>query len=264
MAPHEIGAMLLSFSFLAALIVGGIAGWLGGMLIGAGMGALAVSAMSLAAAWITWQGGDQPGRGIVRVEGTVARYKESGGWSQASEPLTNHDLVIRYTDGSGGERQISGAYSSRLLAPGQVVKIDYPPEKPDDVSVVDPGRHRTLLIVFLLFGCVPLAMSSVMFATVWEQRTRWAPAPRSRALQKACAWARVVANLTFISGFAVTFWYSDIRSFAWGFPVIAIGALAHALIGAVSGMRPSMVLTAVVVGGGVLGFGLFAQSIGVG
>ena len=36
MAPHELGAILLSTSFLAALIVGGIAGWLGGMLIGAG------------------------------------------------------------------------------------------------------------------------------------------------------------------------------------------------------------------------------------
>ena len=59
----------------------------------------------------------------------------------------------------------------------------------------------------------------------------------------------------------MTFWYSDIRSFAYGFPIVGVGALAHALIGAVAGMKPSMVLTAVVVGGGAIGFGLFAQSI---
>src|SRR6185436_19647921 len=106
LAPHEIGAMLLSFSFLAALVVGGIAGWLGGMLIGAGAGALAVSAMCLAAAWITWQGGDQPERGMIRVAGTVAREAESGSWSQGPESPANHELVIRYRDESGGARQI--------------------------------------------------------------------------------------------------------------------------------------------------------------
>ena len=262
MAPHELGAILLSFSFLAALVVGGIAGWLGGMLIGAGTGALAVSAMCLAAAWITWQGGDQPERGMVRVEGTVARETESGSWSQAPETPANHDLVIRYADASGKQQQISGGSTSQPLAPGQAVKVDYPAGASDRASVVDPSRHRTLLIVFLLFGCVPLAMSSVMFASVWEQRTQWVPAPRSPAIQKACAWARIVANLIFISGFFVTFWYSDIRSFAYGFPVVGVGALAHAVIGAIAGMRPSMVLTAMVVGVGFVGFGLLGESIG--
>jgi hypothetical protein len=262
MAPHELGAVLLSFSFLVALVVGGIGGWLGGMLIGAGTGALAISALALAAAWLTWQGGDQPDHGMIRVEGTVAAKADSGNWSQSSEPLTNHELEIRYADESGSQRQISGAYASRALAAGQTVKIDYPAGKPDQPVVADPGRHRTLLIVFLLFGGVPLAMSAVMFTSLWEQRTRWVPTPRPAAVERACSWARVAANLVFISGFAVTFWYSDIRSFAFGFPLVGAGALAHALIGAIAGMRPSMVLTAVVVGVGSIGFGLLAQSIG--
>jgi hypothetical protein len=142
------------------------------------------------------------------------------------------------------------------------VNIDYPSGHPDRAEVASPDRHRTLLIVFLLFGCVPLVMSSVMFASAWEERRTWAPAPRSPALQKACSWARVAATLTFLSGFAVTFWYSDVRSFAFGFPLVGAGALAHGIIGAVAGMRLSMVLTAVVVGVGFVGFGFLAQSIG--
>jgi hypothetical protein len=255
---HELGAILLSTSFLVALIVGGIAGWLGGMMIGAGPGALAVSAMSLAAAWITWQGGDQPERGMTRVEGTVAIEAEAENWTRSGDPLTNHDLVIQYIDERGNQHRIAGEYAPHKLAPGQTVKIDYPPGNPDRAAVADPGRHRTLLIVFLLFGCVPLAMSSVMFASAWEQRREWKPAPRSPGVRTACAWGRAAATLIFLSGFGVTFWYTDIRSFAFGFPLVGAGALAHALIGAVAGMRPSMVLTAVVVGVGFVGFGLMA------
>ena len=263
MPAHELGATLLSFSFLVALILGGIAGWLGGMMIGAGTGALAVSAMSLAAAWITWQAGDQPDRGMMRVEGSVAIEAEAGSWTPSAEPLTNHDLVIRYVDENGKQHRIAGERAPHKLAPGQTVGIDYPPGNPDRAAVADPGRHRTLLIVFLLFGCVPLAMGSVMFATAWEQHRQWDPAPRSPGVQRACSWARVAATLIFLSGFGVTFWYTDIRSFAFGFPLVGAGALAHALIGAVAGMRPSMVLTAVVVGAGFVGFGLLAQSAGI-
>jgi hypothetical protein len=261
MPAHELGAILLSSSFLVALIFGGIAGWLGGMMIGAGTGALAISAMSLAAAWVTWQAGDQPPPGVLRAEGTAAVEAESRDWTQAAEPLGNHDLVIRYSDERGVQRQIPGTRASRPLKPGDSVVLHYGAGKPEEAVVPDPKEQRQLLIVFLLFGCVPLAMSSVMFASAWEERSPWAPAPRSPAVRKACSWARVAATLTFLSGFAVTFWYADVRSFMYGFPLVGAGALAHALIGAVAGMRPSMVLTAVVVGTGFVGFGLLAQSI---
>ena len=262
MPAHELGALLLSTSFLAALIVGGIAGWLGGMMIGAGTGALAISAMSLAAAWITWQAGDQPAQGMLRTAGTVAIEAESGDWARATDPLGNHDLVIRFTDEHGVQHRIDGARASQRLKPGDTVNVDFRPGKAEDAEVSDPKEHRQLLIVFLLFGAIPLAMSSVMFATAWETGRAWNPAPRSPAVQRTCSWARVAATLMFLSGFAVTFWYSDVRSFMYGFPLVGAGALAHALIGAVAGMRPSMVLTAVVVGVGFFGFGLLAQTIG--
>ena len=262
--PHEVGVILLSCSFLAALIVGGIAGYFGGMLAGAGAGALAVSAMSLAAAWITWQGGDRPAQGMVRVEGKATMEAESDRWTRAAEPLSNHDLVIRYADAGGAQHRISAANADQALAPGQTVNIDYPAGKLEQAAVANSGQHRTLLIVFLLFGCIPLAMGLAMLAAAWEDRAGAlsTPAPRSAAVLRACSWARVPANLTFIAGFVVMFWNDGLASIGAGFPLIGAGALVHAVIGVVAGVRLSGVLTFVVVAAGFIGFGLFAQSVG--
>lgn len=186
--PHDLPVTLLSSSFAAALVVGGIAGRLGGMLLGAGVGALAISAMSFAAAWLSGRAGS----------------------------LT-----------------------------------------------MDPTEHRALLMVFLLFGALPLAMSLVMFTAHWESRPgfTWQPAPRAPLTVKVCSYARILANLVFVLGFVVTFWDTNLASLGAGFPLVGAGALTHALIGAVAGMRPSKVLSAMVVGVGFVGFGVFAQGV---
>jgi len=261
--PTELAVLLLSTSFLAALIVGGIAGRLGGMMLGAGAGMVVVSAMSLAAAWIAWRGGDPPDRGMVRVEG---RVELDAGREAAGSPapaLTNHDFVILYADASGREHRLSGAYAQQALAPGARLSVDYHPEAPDRGTVRNPGEHRTLLIAFLLFGTIPLAMSLVMFAEAWERRTGATPdpAPRPAALLKACSWARVFANVALLAGFYLALRESNIAAIGTGFPVIGAAALAHGVIGVVSGMRLGGALIFFVIATGFIGFGFFAQSV---
>ena len=189
---RDLAVTLLSVSFLPGMIVGAIAGRFGGMMLGAGLGALVISGMSLTAAWIEWNG--------------IGR--------------------------------------------------------PTDLDVL---RQDTLLLVFLLFGCVPFAMSLVMLTTAWEDRpgATHVPPQRSSAVLRICSWGRVLANLTFLSGFVVAFWEADLASMGKGFPLIGAGALVHAVIGVVAGLRLSAVFTYLVVAAGFIGFGFFAQSVGL-
>lgn len=257
---HELGVILLSSSFLVALIVGGIAGKPCGLLVGAGVGALAISAMALSAAWMTWRAGDEPDRGLVRIEGSVSIDPEKANdWRQSGEAPTNHDLVIGYTDAQGVKRQLSGAYSSVPLKPGETVKLDYRPGQTDPPRVADPNHHRQVLMVFLLFGIVPLAMGATMLAAAWEDRARYRPSPRPSGVLKACGWGRMLANLVLLGGVAVSLWDSSLTALGSGFPLIGAGALLHAVLGAVAGLRPSMVGTFLVIAVGFIGFGWFAQ-----
>lgn len=248
---HEIGVVLLSTSFGVAVVLGGLVGWLGGMRAGFAAGALAVAAMSLVAAWLTGRAGPQPNRGFVRVEGTVTA---PSGAARSPEP------VIRFTDASGAVHELPGAHAPGA-AIGARVTLDYPEDHPEQAQVANVGLHRTLLMVFLLFGVVPLLMSAVMLVSIWEGPT-WTAAARSPAVETACRWARIAANLALLAGVAATFLYEDVGGVTRGFPISGAAAAAHGVIGAVAGMRPSMVLAFFVIAAGFIGFGLFARSVG--
>jgi len=260
---HEIGVILLSASFAVALVAGGIAGKLGGLYVGAGVGALAVSAMSLAAAWITWQAGPQPDQGKVRVEGRAAEAKQDAdSWIPRTEPLERDAFVIRYSDAAGTVHELSGSYAPRPMRIGEAIAIDYAAANPGQAQIADLGFHRTILMVFLLFGTLPLLMGLAFLVSAWEDRpgANHAPRVRAPAVLKACTAARVLANLTLIAGFVVTFRHDGIASITLGFPVIGAGAAAHAVIGIAAGIRASAVLTYLVIGVGFIGFGLFARA----
>jgi hypothetical protein len=260
---HELGVILLSSSFAVALVLGAIAGKLGGLLIGAGAGMLAVAGLSLAAAWITWQAGPQPDRGVVRVEGRVAAdappQPGASDWNQTAAS----DAVIRFTDASGRAREITAPVPPHSQAAGSPILLDYPEGAPDRVRVADLATHTLLLNVFLLFGVLPLAMASVMFTSAWENRAgATGPAPRPAAVAAGCRYARIAANLGLLYGFYVTASRDGLESIMAGFPLIGATAGAHALICAVAGVRASAVLIYLVVAAGFVGFGLFARSAG--
>jgi hypothetical protein len=255
--------MLLSSSFLVALVLGGIAGKLGGLMTGAGAGMLGVAAMSLAAAWITWEAGPQPDRGMVRVEGSVVAARPqpgAGGWNET----VASDAVIRFTDASGRVHEVTSQVPAQAQAAGSPILLDYPDGAPDRARIADLHTHTLLLDVFLLFGVLPLAMASVMFTTAWENRAgALGPAPRPPAVAAICRYARMAANLGLLYGFYVTGSRDGLEAIVAGFPLIGAAAGAHALIAAVAGLRASRVLIYLVVAAGFIGFGLFARSAGM-
>jgi hypothetical protein len=259
---NDTAVLLLSTSFLAALIVGGIVGKLAGMMAGVGAGMVAVAAMSLAAAWIAWQGGDGPHPGYVRVEGIVEPDPEGPGRTR-NETLTNHDFQIRFAHGSGNTHSLSAAFVNKPVAVGDRIMIDYPSADPRQARVADLETHRTLLMVFVLFGTIPLAMAAAVLAAAWEGRrgvTEVRP-QRPAGAQMLGTGIRVVGNLVLIAGFAILIFNDGLQSIAMGFPVIGAGAGIHAAAAIVAGLRLSAAFTYLTVGVGFIGFGLFAQSV---
>ncbi len=258
----ELAVTLLSSSFLFALVFGGIAGKLAGHMLGVAVGMVTVGIISLAAAWIAWQAGPQPERGMVRVEGVVARPATAQGAADwGPEVPAWHEYVIRYPDHAGQTRELPANHSPRPVAPDERLMIDYAADGSGEARVADIGTYHTLLMVFVLFGAIPLAMSSVVLASLWEQRPgARSPAPRPPALRKACTVARITANVALLIGFYVTFTREGIEAIAEGFPIIGGASFAHGAIGIVAGLRLSAVLIFWVVAVGFVGFGLFART----
>lgn len=266
MAAHEVGVLLLSSSFGVALIAGGIVGKLGGFQLGAAAGLASVGLMSMAAAALTWHAGPQPDRGMVRVEGIVSepsRPKGAPAQRDWNEPSSD-DAIVRFTDGSGRAHEIPAYELPQPVRIGEHVMVDYPADGPERARVVDPGFHRTMLMVFALFGIVPALMSLTVFVSLREDRARddRAVSPRPAALVAACRYARIAANLALLYGFYVTFSRDGLESIARGFPIIGAAAGAHGMIGALAGIRLSAVLIYLVVAAGFVGFGMFASSAG--
>ena len=266
MAAHEVGVLLLSSSFGVALIAAGVVGKLGGFQLGAAAALGCVGVMSSVAAVLTWHAGPQPDRGMVRVEGIVsepARPKDAPTQRDWNEPSSN-DAVVRYTDASGRAHEIPGYELPQPVRIGERVMVDYPTDGPERARVADPNFHRTLLMVFALFGVVPTLMGLTVFVSVREDRARGdrAVSPRPAALVAACRYARIGANLALLYGFYVTFSRDGLESIVRGFPIIGAAAGAHGLIGALAGIRLSAVLIYLVVAAGFVGFGMFASSVG--
>jgi hypothetical protein len=266
MPAHEVGVLLLSSSFAVALIAAGIVGKIGGFQLGAAAGLASVGVMSLVAAALTWHAGPQPERGMIRVEGVVsepARPKDAPAQRDWNEPSSN-DAVVRFTDASGRAHEIPGYELPQPVRIGERVMVDYPTDGPGSARVVDPNFHRTMLMVFALFGVVPTLMGLTVFVSVREDRARRdrAVSPRPAALVAACRYARIAANLALLYGFYVTFSRDGLESIARGFPIIGAAAGAHGVIGALAGIRLSAVLIYLVVAAGFVGFGMFAGSAG--
>jgi hypothetical protein len=266
MAAHEVGVLLLSSSFGVALIAAGIVGRLGGFQLGAAAGLASVGVMSLAAAVLTWHAGPQPERGMVRVEGTVSeptRANDAPTQRDWNEP-SGDDAVVRFSDASGRAHEIPAYELPQPVRIGERVMVDYPTDGPGRARLVDPNFHRTMLMVFALFGVVPALMSLTVFVSAREDRTREdrASSPRPAALLAACRYARIAANLALLYGFYVTFSREGLESVAAGFPIIGAAAGTHGMIGALAGLRLSAVMIFLVVAAGFVGFGMFASVAG--
>lgn len=261
-APHELGVMLLSFSFLPAVVFGVLVGYFKGMLVGTSVGALVIAGLSGAAAWVTWQGGDQPDRGYARVTGEVVPAPiETWSGTEKNAAPTNHDLLIRYPDTQGRTREIPASYAAQPLAVGDSVRIDYPNGQPDRAKVVDPREHVTLLMVFVLFALIPLAMGIASLAWYADERGNADRPVRVRppAVRTFCRWARVLANLAFLAGFVVALSDTTLASMAGGFTIIGYAALAHAIIARIDGLRAGPTATYFVMAVGFIAFGQFAR-----
>jgi hypothetical protein len=258
-SPTDIAVILLSTSFLAALIIGALVGKLASLMLGVGAGMLTVSAMAFAALWIHWRAGDEVPRGYSRIEGIAVIDPAPTNQPGASgEALTNHDFVIRYRDAENVERQFSGAYAATKLMAGQRVVLDYRRDSTDPPHVVDSRNQHLLRMTFLLFGAIPLTMAATVFVSAWEDRCRFVPRPRSNRVKKICSIAHLAANLGIFAGFVTMFWDTTLASTASGFKLIGYAAAAHALVGIVAGARPWRICAMTVVATGFGGFGWFA------
>lgn len=84
--------------------------------------------------------------------------------------LPAHEIGVRYRDAAGQTHDLAGSHAPRPMRIGDTIAIDYAADDPGRARIADRAFHRTILMVFLLFGSLPLLMGLILLVSAWEDR----------------------------------------------------------------------------------------------
>lgn len=272
----------------AGLLLGGLAGWLGGFAWGIGIGCLVVGAGGLSGAgylgWHQWENL----AGTIEAKGVLIDYLEEELRDSQGRRTTTYAPRVRFRDAAGDVHEARGLGGSRRFEPGDAIAIRYRPERPEQALIADFQNLWGGTWGLSLFGVLP-----TLFGTFWTmnaitERREAAAAeaarsrPPSRRARREAEIARVaklgstrsrspgvgklvrgltiLGNVVFVSAFAAMLIMPGPveRAMAAGFGTITAACVVHLVARVIVGGSWQAPFVFVIVG---TGFGMFAWGL---
>ncbi|SFP44599.1 DUF3592 domain-containing protein [Variovorax sp. 770b2] len=260
-ATHAL--LVFGLSLLVGPAIGALVGWRKTLFWGVGVGALLIGCAGLyGAATVGWQR-HQSIAGTVLVEGRLVEFVEERSKDSKGRTTTTRAPVVEYTASDGQARRVKGLGGGLSdKSPDDPVDVRYKPADPSQALVADFQNMWGIVWALGLFGGFP-TLSGIFFTgmAIKESRHRSGRGvvrTRTPAQQRWRTRGTVVANVVFLAGFALAFFYPDpnpMKQFGAGFFTIGVGALLHMVVQCLPPARDFEVLGILAIVG--LGFAAF-------
>ena len=232
--------LVFGLSLLVGPAVGGLVGWLKNFFWGVGVGALLIGCAGLyGAATIGWHR-YQSIANTTSVQGSLVEFVEERSSDGKGHTTVSRAPIVEYTASDGQKRRVKGlggGLSDKEW--GDPVEVRYSTADPAQALVADFQNMWGAVWGLGIFGAFP-GMFGLFFlgmAIHGERKSNSlramhavAPTP---AQQRWRTGGTVIANVVFLAGFALVFFYPDpspARQFGAGFMTIGTGALLHFIV----------------------------------
>lgn len=261
-ATHAL--IVFGLSLLAGPAIGGLVGWLKTFFWGVGVGALLIGCAGLyGAATVGWHR-YQSIAGTVSVQGSLVEFVEERGKDSNGRTTMSRAPIVEYTASDGQKHRVKGlggGLSGKEW--GDAVEVRYSKADPTQALVADFQNMWGIVWGLGIFGGFP-TMFGLFFTGMAIKEGRHQDGRRvvrepTPVQQRWRTRGTVVANVVFLAGFALVFFYPDpnpMKQFGAGFMTIGAGALLHFVV---QSLPPAMEFEfrsiLVIVGLGFLAFG---------
>lgn len=233
--------IVFGLSLFVGPAIGGLVGWLKSFFWGVGVGALLIGCAGLyGAATIGWHR-YQSIAGTVSVQGSLVEFVEEHSKDNNGRSVVSRAPIVEYTASDGQKLRVKGlggGLSGKEW--GDPVEVRYRVADPSQALVADFQNMWGGVWGLGIFGAFP-SMFGLFFIgmAVKEGHGRYGNGKPATVREPTPAQQRwrtrgtVLANIVFLAGFALVFFYPDpnpAKQFGAGFMTIGAGAMLHFIV----------------------------------